>query len=385
MRIIITILFLFSVCHGQNFPAYIQGNLIDKGINFNPSIRATARLTEYETKFQKGVCLDINLNNWIPQSGVNNTQVTPPGETMAYGGYFNFAKWAAQLKAAGAQYAMITIGTGFGYSLFDSKAQWPGPQTLVTGAGGSTFATTWPSGYLIPHYRKWDVEQGGNPNFFELFCTEMRKQGIEPMIYVPIHVDLIRLGGSLIDGQPVQTQTQFMYYFCSWLQELIIRFKLRYIWLDGPSFVSNQSTHFMQYIYNAVKSVTGQNNPNECLIIANAFPGNELQDWPYDIRSVEWGVWNNGSNSVFKNTMNISGRNYYVPEELEDNMALNNVFYLSYPGVAGYQDVVNRTQAVIQSRYNTTKQYYARLTMFMEVSPNGDLPTSQLALFANLQ
>lgn len=383
MRKLFFIIFLFSRVYGQNYPNYVPGVLIDKGINFNPSIKPTARLTEYETKFQKGVFLGWNLNSVIPLTGANNTQTTPPGETMPYAGYFNFAKWAQQLKAAGAQWAGISIGTGFGYNLFDSKTTWPGPQTLVTGTG--TFAATWPSGLLIPKYTKWDVGQGGNINFFDEFCTEMRKVGIEPTIYIPIHVDLIRLGGSLTDGQPVATQTQYMYYFCCLLQELIIRYKLRYIWLDGTDFVDNPHTGFMQKIYNAVKSVTGQNNPNECLIIANAFPGVETNDWPFDIRSVEWGVWNHTNFTVFKNNMNIRGINYYIPEELEDNCAINNVFYMGYPGVAGYQDVVNRPLTDLQNRMSITKQYYARLSIFFEVSPAGDIGTQQLSLFSNLQ
>lgn len=354
---------------------YIPNGLIDAKINWQPSRTPTQRLLEFE-RYIKGCAIDIGYEQYASNTGspLVAAQSLDPINRMQ----FDAKTWADQLVYAGAQYAILTVATGYGFSLFDQKTQWPVNSALVTGAGN--FATKYPSGRTIPIYNKFDIEQVGNENFFAQFCYEMRRVGIEPMVYVPIHVDVNRMGGVLQEA-PAIVQDQYAYYLGCWMQELIIRYGIRYFWCDGTDFLI---PGFMQKLYNAVKSVTGQNNPKECLIIANSFPGTEAQSWPFDIRSFEYFIYG-GASQTFKNTLTINGITYFVPTEMVDCGAQNNYFFQAKPGVTGYQDVKNYSQAFLQNEFDITKQYYSRYALFLTPDYLGNLPTSQIELLKNLQ
>jgi hypothetical protein len=246
MRKLLTILFLVSAAYAQNYPPYIPNYLYDKGINWYPSVKMTSRLAEWES-WTKGACLDFSYHCYV-----NYTfPVTQAPNIKSF--YYNCRQWATQLKAAGVQYCILTVNTGFGFNMFDQKTTWPEPPQLFTGGSG-TFSTIFPSGQILPTAQKCDLEQGGNTNFMQEFCYEMRRVGIEPILYIPVHVDWVRLGGNVSNGSvlfsdaPSNLQLAFEQYFCTYLQELILRFHFRYFWFDGPAFINNSSTHFMQRI-----------------------------------------------------------------------------------------------------------------------------------------
>ena len=358
-------------------PAFTPNNLIDAGYNWSPSQVSTPRLAEF-VAMTKGAAYTWGLNNIVGTTGADNTQPKPAGNTLAIPG-FNWRNIALQLQAAGAQYCILTVATAFGWSLFDCKTAWPLTPSIVTGTG--TFATNWPSGLLIPYYNKYDVQQSYNPNTFQDFCYEMRNVGIEPIIYNPIHADIIRLGGLITDGQPTAIVNAFILFFCLWLQELIIRYGIRYFWLDGPSY--GNVNGFMQKIYNAVKSVTGQNNENECLIIANALPGNEAADWPYDIRAFEYFIYG-GNPAIFNRTLNINGTNYYVPVNMVECCAQNNYYYNIKPGLPGQGVLTNFSQSYLQAEKTLTETYNASFCLFLQPDYLGNMLPSQLTLLQGL-
>jgi hypothetical protein len=63
------------------------------------------------------------------------------------------------------------------------------------------------------------------------------------------------------------------------LQELIIKFQLRHVWLDNYSNLGNDR---MQQLYNAVKSVN-----TDCLVMATQNRGGFAGGFPCDIAIVE--------------------------------------------------------------------------------------------------
>jgi hypothetical protein len=383
MKKLIAILFLFSFAYAQNYPAFTPNHLYDKGINWSPSIKMTSRLAEWEN-LTKGAALNFSYHCYVSYNYPINNGVTL--KTF----YYNCRQWAAQLQAAGAQYCILTVTTGFGFNMFDQKTVFPVRLALYTGTS-TQFTTVFPSGATLPTATKSDLEQGGNANFMQEFCYEMRRVGIEPILYIPVHVDWVRLGGNVPNGSvsfsdaPANLQNAFMNYFCAYLQELIIRFHIRYMWFDGPAFVDNANTHLMQKVYNAIKSVTGQNNPNECLVIANVFPGNEALDWPYDIRSLEYFIYGNHP-TVFKNSLNINQINYYIPTEMVNTTQVDQTYYYQVlPGLTGYETIINQSQASLNLQYELTQQYHSRFSLWLQPDVYGNIPTSQLKLLTNLQ
>ena len=170
-----------------------------------------------------------------------------------------------------------------------------------------------------------------------------------------------------------------MLYFCLWVQELIIRYGIKYFWIDGTNFVI---PGFTQKIYNAIKSVTGQNNPNECLLIGNSFPGTQETSWPFDIRAFEYFIY--GGPSIFNRTLNIGGTDYYVPVNMVECCAQSNYYYNIKPGLDGSAPLTNFSQAYLQAEYDLTKLYNASYCLFTQPDYLGNMLTSQLELLQGL-
>lgn len=366
---------LISVCYGQSYPGYVPNNLIDKGINFYPSTKLTPRLAEF-LNMRKGTA--INIGYQIFYGNIANGITPLPSSFGITSLYYDCKQWAAQLKAAGAQYCILTVSTGFGWSAFDQKTKWPIPGQVWT--GGATFNSIWPSGVFLPMVEKFDIEQGGNANFFAQFCGEMRLAGIEPMIYVPIHADGMRVG-TVIRNAPAALQDAYVYYLSCWLQELILRYGIRYFWFDGGNFII---PGMQQKLYNAVKSASGQGTMDECLIIANRFPGTETAGMPYDIGTFEWFIYG-GNSTTFKSCVRWNGINYYIPQELVNTAAQDPTFYYQIqPGLTGFQNMINASIDTLKFQYNTAMQYGANFSLWIMPNYMGNLPTQQLQLLHDI-
>jgi len=367
----------------QEIPPYHYQGLIDKQINFSPSIIKTNNLLYFQQSYQKSVCLDFNIQELLPTiSSPQAIQILPNGSSITPMN-FNFSNWAQQVKSTGANLCFVTINTGYGFSLFDSKTPWPIPSQLWD-TTGTTFASNFPSGKVLPQYTKYDVGQGANPNFFDQFCQAMRAQGIEPAVYIPVVTDINRLGGNIFDGQPQALINAFEYWFCCYVQEIILRYNIKYIWFDQLNYAS---ANFMQKIYNAVKSVTGQGTSNECMVIGNAAPGSigSGGTWPIDINAFEYAIWYGSSTpTIWETDKFINGTNYYIPIQMVDAVAQNEYYYQNCSGCSGYGTFANQSLSQLTTEWKDCQKYGAGFCIFIPVDWEGNIPISSISLIGSI-
>lgn len=306
MRILVTILlFLFASCSKAQQFLGVEYNppfatLIDNG-NFAPATSQTPELAKFEA-FRYGWFFNLNMNEF-QGSYVNaiNAGAPPSPASRFTAQNVNVAKWADSAAAAGVDYAMLTVINEYGFKLWPSKTPYNMEQISMNLPTGPFTSPYYPEYSVLPDYADTAI--------VAKFVTEFRARGIEPVFYINSVNDYNILGGWIPrDGVTAQRQNEWINYMCRLMQEMIIRFGVKYLWIDYGAAIP---ADIPQRYYNAVKSV----DPG-CMIIGNVGGDASFLRFPYDIQSHEEHALDLGSTAYQSSSRTHGGVTYYIPQEI---------------------------------------------------------------------
>ncbi len=336
VRFLIIALLLFSACtKGQVIGVYNGADpvapviptppdfsvLINNG-TFSPSTTLTSYVNQYQN-YQKGWLINLNMNPFLG-SYVNavGAGINPPDPAMFNIKNLDVARWADSAVAHDIDYVVITIINEWGFKLWRSKT----PYNMATIKLGN--------GYLSPYYNDYSVTDGADTSIVSKIVTEFRSRGIEPVPYINSVTDFNVLHGNIPHASiTTARQNEYINYMCRLMQEMIITFGFKYIWID---YAANLPAGLSQAYYNAIKSA----DPT-CQVIGNALGETNFSRYPYDIASTEEHAIYSGSIGYRTTSKAYGGTTYYVGQEIVATPYGNMSQWYYYDSLVRYLPTVN--------------------------------------------
>jgi hypothetical protein len=347
-----------------------SGRLIRNG-NFLPATANNARLQEYQ-RYKKGALVCFGMDQFAGEYFTLVTSAQQIPYQVTEGLNFDTDAWADSLAEAGAKYAMLTVASEYTWLLWDSIIEWPVATKNISNLKYGTFSS--------PTFRKYSVNNWGkvNRNLFYQFCASMRRRGILPVPYIDISDSMNFIGGNItyVGEDVVNTWTN---YLCLMLQELIIKFQLRHVWLDNYSNIGNDR---MQLLYNAVKSIS-----TDCLVTATQNSGGFAGGFPCDIIIVEEVVLTDPTTQL-STARSINGITYFTPVEVTTTSLQHEQYYYSDPSKPHPStwdpQLKYRDQSDLQTKYTDWRGYGANYNLGICPNKDGTIETAQTDLIKNL-
>jgi hypothetical protein len=351
-------------------PQY-SGRLIRNG-NFLPATSNNARLQEYQS-YKKGALVCFGMDQFAGEYFTLATTGKPVPYQITAGLNFDTDAWASQVAEAGCRYAILTVASEYTWLLWNSIVQWPVATKSIANTNYGTFTS--------PNFTKYSVNNWGqiNRNLFSQFCASMRRYGIQPIPYIDISDSMNFIGGNVASVSQGVVNT-WINYVCMMLQELIIKFKLRYVWLDNYSNLGNDA---LQILYNAVKSVS-----TDCLVIATQNSGGFAAGFPCDIAVVEEYTLTTPVTQL-ATSRTINGVTYFIPCEVSTTTLQNEQYYYSDPAKphpsTWNPQLKYRGQSTLQTNYTSWRGTYgANYNLGICPKLDGTIETAQTDLIKNI-
>jgi hypothetical protein len=336
-----------------------------------PSTSQTAGHALFESwSFGALPCLNMNSFTSHYVFGPAATQAVKAPELFALPNW-DAAAMVADLASTGkVDYCVFTVENEIGFPLWNS---WIDNGTQENYTPGNK-----PGGFISPAYRKYDTEAGGvDINMVAKWATACRQAGIEPIPYLNI-VDNMNIMSGNISQAGGALIAKHVTFICRALQELLVKYGFRYVWLDNYSQLDGSN---MQAIYNAVKAI----DPT-CLVICNPHGESDFGSFPYDIQSTEeYRLSVVGINSL-ANPRTYSSTDYYIPHEVVGTLMENEQYYWVNPALdpgdmPSYTPLEYRPLAEIQTIYETCRDNdpAVRLLMGFPLDMDGQMTATQLS------
>lgn len=339
-----------------------------------PPTTETPRLQEY-LSLDKGLLFHYNLGTyWGYEFNAPGTAPSPA--------YFNIPSidmkpWAEAAVASRSKYAGIIACHEMGFQLWPSN---------VTYADARIEHPT--DQHLTPTWRDYTVRGHADQDILEKFCVAMRNVGVEPYFYyniclnwnvqgafTPIHITF----GAFGDNR----RAELVKFWCLQLQELAMRYKVRYLWLDAY-IALDPSEH--QAFYDAVKAV----NP-DCMVVLNMGPATTFFNYPGDAMSFENYVVDNPSYTMYKSINKVvGGTTYKIGQEFiaSPQTVTSPHNWYNYDQYCVVQppnpNLVLLSQEVMQSYADSAKLYNVNYLIAPSPDRYGKLPDSQMSRIINL-
>ena len=351
--------------------------LIDKG-NFTPATTITPRMMDVMSKKHRWG-IHYNMDTYDGCCFVDGNSQQPSAFAPPLASTFNipkidFNKIVDDAHACHINIAFINAFHETGFNIWPSDIA----KSMYTIGDGT---------HITPYHNQdtYNVRGHADPGIIENFCTVMRKEGIEPWLYV----NLSAHWNFFNTMQPVSNlyaygdnrRAEWVLYVCLLCQELLVKYGpngLKGLWIDAYT-VLNRAEY--QKVYNAIKSI----DP-DCWVTMNMGVSNTFHNFPGDAQSYEGYVINNPSVDQYKNIDSVvDGVTYKIPKEFIISLQTltNPQLWYDYTDVvripAPYPVGQYLPQATLQGLYNAAMSYGCGFMTSPSLTRFGTFRPEQLA------